>query len=55
MMNNKVIDPSPVFAVTAYANEKATCLFQGMEGFVEKPINMKYLISLIYDYFFNNE
>ncbi|KAL4463273.1 hypothetical protein ABPG74_007274 [Tetrahymena malaccensis] len=54
LMKKKFIEQSPVFAVTAFANEKQICIQQGMEGFIEKPINMKLLINLIYDYFVKN-
>ncbi|EAR88929.2 ATPase, histidine kinase-, DNA gyrase B (macronuclear) [Tetrahymena thermophila SB210] len=54
LMKKKFIEHSPVFAVTAFANEKQICIQQGMEGFIEKPINMKLLINLMFDYFVKN-
>ena len=40
LMKEKVLEYSPVFALTAYSNERLNCANEGMEGFIEKPIIM---------------
>ena len=51
LMSGKELEYAPVFALTAYSNEKQNCMSEGMEGFIEKPIIMQDLVKTLHSYF----
>ncbi|EGR29703.1 hypothetical protein IMG5_150210 [Ichthyophthirius multifiliis] len=54
LMDSQQIKQAPVFALTAFSEEKQKCLQSGMQGFIEKPYLLKDLVEILYNYFVIN-